>query len=89
MNASPSASRRTAPVPRRVAAEALFAIVLAVFVAALASGGCSMQQTQAERPNWSLNGPGHRAVPAPRPARRYGDWNSANAPQPLTYDDTK
>jgi hypothetical protein len=73
-------------VPRRVAAETIFASLIAAFIGALALAGCSMQQTQAERPNWSLNGPDRRISPAPQPAKHYSDWNGPNAPKPLTND---
>ncbi len=70
-------------MPSRVAAEPLFAALPAVFLAVAAVGGCSMQQTQAERPNWSLNGPEPRRTPAPQPATRIRNWKAPNSPQPL------
>jgi hypothetical protein len=48
---------RTTRLPRRIAAEALFANLLALFLLALITAGCGMEPSQAERPDWSLNGP--------------------------------
>lgn len=73
---------------RRVAAETLFANLLAVFMMALLVAGCGVQSTIADAPNWSLNGP-DRPAPSPKPAKRYGDWNGPGAPQPLTIDTGK
>ena len=70
---------------RRVAAEALFANLMALFMMALLSAGCGIQQSQSERPDWSLNGPG-RPAPSPQPAKRYGDWNGPGAPGPLMIE---
>lgn len=67
---------------RRVAAETVFANLLALFMLALVAGGCGIQQSQAERPNWSLNGP-DRPAPAQEPMKPYGDWNGPGAPKPL------
>lgn len=53
---------------RRVAAEALFANLLALFMMALMSAGCGIQQSQTERPDWSLNGPSR-----PAPSRQAAD----------------
>jgi fluoride ion exporter CrcB/FEX len=44
-------------VPRRIAAETLFANLIALFLLAIAATGCGMEQSQSERPDWSLNGP--------------------------------
>ncbi|MEQ1673284.1 MAG: hypothetical protein ABL893_20745 [Hyphomicrobium sp.] len=71
---------------RRVAAETLFANMMALFMIALMATGCGIQSTKAERPDWSLNGPNR---PAPQPkqqneaSKRYGDWNGPGAPKPL------
>ena len=72
-------------MPRRIAAEALFANLLALFLLALVTAGCGIEQSQSERPNWSLNGPDQPAT-TPKPDKHYGDWNGAGAPKPLTYD---
>lgn len=72
---------------RRVAAETLFANLLALFLIALLVAGCGVQSTRSERPNWSLNGPDRPAAqPKTEPAKRYGDWNGPGAPAPLTVE---
>ena len=72
-------------MPLRVSTRTHFASLISLCALALAAAGCGIQQSKSERPNWSLNGP-DRLVPAPQPAKRYGNWNGANAPKPLTYD---
>jgi LysM repeat protein len=53
--------------------------------AALAAAGCSMQQSSAEQPDWSLNSGKTKTASA----KNYGDWNGAGAPKPLTVDEPK
>jgi hypothetical protein len=71
-------------VSRRFAVDMLFAHLLALFMVALLLAGCSVQQSQAERPNWSLNGP-DRPSQMTATNKKYGDWNGPGAPQPLMY----
>lgn len=59
------------------------ALLAGLTAAAFFAAGCSLQTSQSERPNWSLNGP--KDVPPP-PAKKYGDWNGPTAPKPLTYN---
>lgn len=71
---------------RRIFADMVFANLLALFMALLFLGGCSMQQNPAERPDWSLNGTDKPAQsPAPPAGKHYGDWSGPGAPQPLRY----
>ena len=51
--------------------------------AALFAAGCSLQTSQSERPNWSLNGPKESLPPV---AKKYSDGNGPSAPKPLTYN---
>jgi hypothetical protein len=74
-------------VSRRLVSEMLFANLLALFMAGLMLAGCGLQQSQAERPNWSLNGPDRPAPTATAAGKKYGDWNGPGAPKPLIYED--
>ena len=73
-------------VSRRLVSEMLFANLLALFMMGLMLAGCSLQQSQAERPNWSLNGPDRPSQSARVTAdKKYGHWNGPGAPKPLIY----
>jgi hypothetical protein len=76
-------------VTRRRLAETVFANLLALFMIALVTAGCGVQQSLSDRPNWSLNGPDRPSSStntSTTPAKRYGDWNGPGAPKPLTVD---
>ncbi len=63
-----------------------FRTIALLCAASLLAGGCSMQMSKSEQPDWSLNGPKETAKPAKKPANKYGDWSSQGAPKPLTYE---
>ena len=56
------------------------ACVATACATALVAAGCSMQQSRAEQPDWSLNS----AKTKTASAKNYGDWTGAGAPKPLT-----
>lgn len=79
-------SLELATVSRRLVVDMVFANLLALFMIAILLGGCSMQPSAGDRPDWSLTEPDIRAQSTTTAnGKHYGDWNGPGAPQPLRY----